>query len=96
MNYSGWRMKAVSALVMAFCFGVATACCAAEPQKNSKIDELTSIQLGVSSLKFEGEAPKRTVAPDDPAGMTNFRKESSGPFLGLRFSTPLSGDKSNR
>jgi len=83
-------MKTGAALVIAVWFGLATVCCAGESDnKNSKIDELTSIQLGVSSLKFEGEAPKRTVAPDDPAGMANFKKESAGPFLGLRFSTPL-------
>jgi hypothetical protein len=80
-------------LVLALSLGLVTACWAAdknESNKNSKIDDLTSIQLGGSSLKFEGEAPKKTVAPDDPAGMGNFKKESTGPFLGLRFSTPLS------
>jgi hypothetical protein len=85
-------MKTAS-LILALSLGLATACAAAdknENNKNSKIDELTSIQLGGSSLKFEGEAPKKTVAPDDPAGMSNFKKESTGPFLGLRFSTPLS------
>ena len=86
-------MKTAATLVLALSLGLATACWAAEKgsenNKNSKIDELTSIQLGGSSLKFEGESPKKTIAPDDPAGMGNFRKESSGPFLGLRFSTPL-------
>ena len=88
-------MKTAAILGLALSFSFATACWAAEKKdndKNSKIDELTSIQLGGASLKFEGEAPKKTVAPDDPAGMSNFKKESTGPFLGLRFSTPLSGD----
>jgi len=84
-------MKTAS-LLLALSLGLATACWAAEKDKNSRIDELTSIQLGGSSLKFEGEAPKKTVAPDDPAGMSNFKKESSGPFLGLRFSTPFKDD----
>jgi len=87
-------MKKAVSLVLAISLGFAPACWADEKNennKNSKIDELTSIRLGGSSLKFEGEAPKKTVAPDDPAGMSNFKKESPGrPFLGLRFSTPLS------
>jgi hypothetical protein len=85
-------MKAGVTFFLAFSFGFATACWAAEKDKNTRIDELTSIQLGSSSLKFEGEAPKKTVAPDDPAGMNNFKKESTRPFLGLRFSTPLKDD----
>ena len=87
------KLSGFAALIIAF--GFATTCWSAENDKNAKnnkIDELTSIQLGGSSLKFEGEAPKKTVAPDDPAGMSNFRKESTGPFLGLRFSTPFKDD----
>lgn len=84
-------MKTTS-LVLALSLGLATGCWAAEKDKNARIDELTSIQLGGSSLKFEGEAPKKTVAPDDPAGMGNYKKENSGPFLGLRFSTPFKDD----
>ena len=85
-------MKPSIVLGLAFAFGLATACWAAETDKNTRIDELTSIQLGGSSLKFEGEAPKKTVAPDAPAGMTNYKRESTGPFLGLRFSTPFKDD----
>lgn len=84
-------MRRTASVALALSLGMGTACWAADSDKNSKIDELTSIQLGGSSLKFEGEAPKKTVAPDDPAGMSNFKKESPGPFLGLRFSTPIGG-----
>ena len=85
-------MKRIASLFLGLSLGLATICWAAEKDKNSRIDELTSIQVGGSSLKFEGEAPKKTVAPDDPAGMSNFKKESTGPFLGLRFSTPFKDD----
>ena len=85
-------MKANSIGIVVISFGLATTCWSAESDKNSRIDELTSIQLGKSSLKFEGEAPKKTIAPDDPAGMANFKKENTGPFLGLRFSTPFKDD----
>ena len=85
-------MKASSILVLGFLFGLTSASCAAEDEKNKRIDELTSIQLGDYSLRYEGEAPRNTVAPDSPAGMANFRKETTQPFLGLKLSTPLKGD----
>jgi hypothetical protein len=82
-------MKVGGGLVLAFLFALEIPCYAAEDEKKKPVDELTSIQMGNHSLKFEGDAPRRTVAPDDPPGMTNFRKEIPGPFLGLKFSTPL-------
>jgi len=85
-------MKATGGIILIISLGLATPCWSAESDKNTRIDDLNSIQLGPSSLKFEGEAPKKTVAPDAPAGMTNFQKENTKPFLGLRFSTPLKDD----
>ena len=82
-------MNPTSIFFLAFLFGLATACYAAEDEKNKQIDALTSVPLGDYLLKFEGEAPRKTVVPDDPAGMTNFRKETTRPFLGLKLSTPL-------
>ena len=85
-------MNSSSFLILGFLLGLIGASCAAEDErKNKQIDELTSIQLGDYSLKFEGDTPK-TIAPDSPPGMTNFKKETTGPFLGLKFSTPLNND----
>jgi hypothetical protein len=75
-----------------FLFGFASLCIAAEDKKDNRIDALTSMELGNYSLKFEGEAPKTTIAPGDPAGLMPLKKESLGPFLGLRLSTPLRDD----
>ena len=85
-------MKASSILVLGFLFGLTSASCAAEDEKNKQIDELTSIQLGDYSLRYEGEAPRNAVAADSLAGMPNFKKEPTKPFLGLKFSTPLKDD----
>ena len=41
---------------------------------------------------LSNEAPRKTIAPDAPPGMTNFRRETNGPFLGLKFSTPLNNE----
>jgi len=89
----GLWMRLDSTLVLGVLFVLTGACYGAEDEKNKRIDELTSIQLGGSSLKFEGDAPKSTTVPGDPPGMSNFRKESTTtPFLGLKFSTPLKDD----
>jgi hypothetical protein len=86
-------MKAISIVVLAFLFGLTNASCATEDEKNKQINGVGSIHLGDSFLGFEGEAPRNSVvAPDPPAGMTNFTKETTRPFLGLRFSTPLKED----
>jgi hypothetical protein len=82
-------MKVSSILVLGFLFGLTSASSAAGDEKNKQIDELTSIQLGDYSLRYEGDAPRTAVTPDSPPGMTNFKKETNGPFLGLKFSTPL-------
>jgi hypothetical protein len=85
-------MRARSILVFGFLVGVTSAAHAAEGEKNKQLDELTSIQLGDYSLRYEGDAPRNTIAPDSPPGMSNYRKETPGPFLGLKFSTPLKDD----
>jgi hypothetical protein len=84
-------MKASSILVLGFLFCLTSASCAAEDEKK-QIDELTSIQLGDYSLRYEGEAPRNAVAADSLAGMPNFKKEPTKPFLGLKFSTQLKDD----
>ena len=88
----GLWMRLCSTLVLGFLFVLTGACYGAEDEKTKRIDELTSIQLGGSSLKFEGDAPKSTTVPGDPPGMSNFKKESTTPFLGLKLSTPLKDD----
>jgi len=85
-------MRASATLVLAFLVGLTSIAYAVEAEKNKQIDELTSIQLGDYSLRYEGDAPRNTIAPDSPPGMSNFRKETPGPFLGLKFSTPLKDD----
>lgn len=85
-------MKASRFLVFGLLLGLTSASFAAEDDKNKQIDELTSMQLGNYNLKYEGEAPRKTIAPDAPPGMTNFRRETNGPFLGLKFSTPLNNE----
>lgn len=84
-------MKLGSLLFAVILFGPAVTCYA-EDQKNTKIDELTSIQLGGAALKFEGENPRKSTALEDPPGLSSFKKDSFNPFLGLKLSTPLSGD----
>jgi hypothetical protein len=86
------RMRASSILCLGFLVGLTSIAYAAEAGKNKQLDELTSIQLGDYSLRYEGDAPHNTIAPDSPPGMANFRKETTGPFLGLKFSTPLKDD----
>jgi hypothetical protein len=88
---TGLYMRRTSTLALGFLFGLSSPSYAAD-EKNKPIDELTSIQLGDYSLKFEGDAPKSTTVPRDPPGMSNFKKESNTPFLGLKFSTPLKDD----
>ena len=85
-------MRAGIILVLGFFIGLTSIAFAIEDEKNKKIDELTSIQLGDYSLRYEGDAPHNTIAPDSPPGMSNFRKETPSPFLGLKFSTPLKDD----
>jgi len=75
-------------LFLSFFFGLASVCYAAE-EKNKQLDELTSIQLGDYSLKFEGENPKRPTTLDEPPALNSFKRDAFNPFLGLRFSTPL-------
>jgi hypothetical protein len=85
-------MKTISIVVLGFLFGLTNASCATEDEKNKQINRVGSIQVGDSSLGFEGEAPRNNVAPDPPSGMINFTKETTRPFVGLRFSTPLKED----
>jgi hypothetical protein len=85
-------MRAGRILVIGFLVGLTSIACAVEAEKNKQIEELTSIQLGDYSLRYEGDAPHNTIAPDSPPGMSNFKKETPGPFLGLKFSTPLKDD----
>jgi hypothetical protein len=65
---------------------------AAEPEKNTQIDSLTSFQLGDYTLKFEGESPRKPNSLDNPPGLKSFEKDHFNSFLGLKFSTPLKGD----
>ena len=73
-------------------FGFAGHVFAAETEKNTQIDSLTSFQLGDYTLKFEGESPRKPNSLDNPSGLKSFEKDHFNPFLGLKFSTPLKGD----
>ena len=56
---------------------------AAEPEKNTQIDSLTSFQLGDYTLKFEGESPRKPNSLDNPPGLKSYEKDRLNPFLGL-------------
>lgn len=83
-----------SVLFLSFLVGLAGTCYAAD-EKNKQLDELTSIQLGDYSLKFEGENPRKSTPLEEPPGLNSFKKDAFNPFLGLKFSTPLDTSRFN-
>lgn len=85
-------MRLGTILFVAFLPAFASPCYSADDEKNKKIDELTSIQLGDYSLKFEGENPRKSTALEDPPGLNSFKRDAFNPFLGLKFSAPLKDD----
>jgi hypothetical protein len=68
--------------------GSATACYAGEDEGKTKLEVLTSAQLGEYSLKLDTDKPQNVGVPD-PSGLKPLRQETPGPFLGLKLSRPL-------
>ena len=54
---------------------------AAEPEKDTQIDSLTSFQLGDYTLKFEGESPRKPNSLDNPPGLKSYERTISIRFL---------------
>lgn len=82
-------MSRYTLFLLPFVLGLSGPSFGAEVGKSNQIDSLTSLQLGDSSLKFDGDSPRRPNDLFDLPGLQSFRKDSFNPFLGLKFSSPL-------
>ncbi len=85
-------MRPAAILFLAFLLGLASSCYAADDEKKTRLDALSSVQLGDYSLKFDGENPRKSSALEEPPALNSFKKSTFSPFLGLKLSTPLKGD----
>lgn len=79
-------MKCAPILVIVAFATSATVCYAGE--SNTKLEELTSTQLGDYSLKLETDEPQK-IGVADPSALTPLRRDTVKPFLGLKLSRPL-------
>ncbi|HVO91850.1 MAG TPA: hypothetical protein VMT22_03365 [Terriglobales bacterium] len=85
-------MRPALILFLTFLLGAASACYAADDEKNSRLDALSSIQLGDYILSFDGENPRKYSALKDAPALKNLEKDTWSPFIGLKLSRPLKGD----